>query len=140
MMNKQHLKPSNRNDKKIPVGSVISKNETQEEVCSLQAPIRKFVACYRKCTRLWRLRSRSSRHSDINLHHTKPITSNLSSRRRHKKRPSMLDFNKGECSRAYGDATASGYDDGGDPFITSPSWLKEEYFEGETRVTETNNP
>jgi hypothetical protein len=62
--------------------------------------------------------------------------STLSRRKIQKRRPTVLDLGGEGSSSSESDPVESTYDDDTDPFITSPSWLKDAYFEGETRAVE----
>jgi hypothetical protein len=112
---------------------------SQNDTNPILGRVKKALAYCRKHTMLSRSKGRSEASSDIGLSSMSSGSSSLSRRRIHKRRPTVLDLSRDESSRSSSDPAASSYDDDKDPFITSPSWLKAECSEGETRPVNAGN-
>ncbi|KAH3978863.1 hypothetical protein HBI56_082310 [Parastagonospora nodorum] len=107
-----------------------------QDVTSCLGRVRKALAYWRKHTKLPRSQSRSESRQDVGLSSMSSGSSSLSRRKTHRRRPTALSLEREESSSSGNDPSCSTYDDDKDPFITSPSWLKDTYFEGETRQQE----
>ena len=95
--------------------------------------VRKVLSYWRKHTKLPRSQSRSESRQDVGLNSLSSGSSSLSRRKTHRRRPTALSLEREESSCSGSDPSSSTYDDNNDPFITSPTWLKDAYLEGETR-------
>ncbi|KAF2822103.1 hypothetical protein CC86DRAFT_95608 [Ophiobolus disseminans] len=98
----------------------ISKYAPQGGTCSIMAPVKAALAYCRKYTRLNSSKTRSRGRKDIVMGSANAMASTRPYQPAHRRRPTPL-------RTQYGAPDADCYDDS-DPFITSPSWLKDEYF------------
>jgi hypothetical protein len=73
------------------------------------------------------------KYDDIGLKSMSSTRSASSRRPAHNRRPTLLEFGRDESSITQIDGSESShYSDDCDPFITSPPWFREEYFDEDT--------
>jgi hypothetical protein len=100
-----------------------------------------FAYCAKHTPRLPRSKSSSGKHEDIGLNSMSSTNSTDSTNSTsstdstgsyhpgHRRRATMFDIGRGESSSTQGSGTDPNYCSDRDPFITSPSWFREEYLE-----------
>jgi hypothetical protein len=110
-----------------PARLTIFQTTPQEDSNHLLARVRKALAYCRKATGLARgSKSQSKYHEDIGLGTINCSSSTSSHRQTCERRPTILGGRREESVATHNEDSESSYFNNSDPFITSPSWLRED--------------